>query len=724
MKKIVTIMLLSIFIWSHLFSYHFIYADVETQLESRDLELITEAPSTDDALTEDYLDSEEELGEVDVLEESDNPIVHAQQVITNVESIAPYSGSGTSADPFTAGSAAELITVLQTITSASTPGPYYIILTANIVYQDSDSFSINKDVIIDGQGFYMLYSNSSSSIALDTGYRVKTSGVTVTLRNMNFGSDTRMDANNQVYDNSTYYGIIGAISDQTTFHAILENVNYYAQTGGQPFISWNQQSTFTFQGENTFVARAGANSEEFLEGYNVTFAEGSKTTIDHQTNINTGLFYAFGTGSATDGRLRITLEENAEVDIISTKPSFTYNALSTGVDFTIAESARLYYTHTGSTPMYFSNGVPVIIDIGSEAQVSFVNTAPFNSYNTVTFNVNGPDYIRFKNAATTGTGLFSRAMTLNRQDGTTGVAGEYRFSYLNTNNQLLENEVAGTSSITLTNNYFSNPALKEAIYQKRIEVTDWSNEPEVAVNQSELTTTINHFDPPSRQVTAVAYKLSEESLWTSSDITDTQAQTEIEQATLATSGMVAVDTSEELVWVNEELKAGTYYVYVKLTGVIGDDPNLQAYTTESLWVEANIVIPKSPLSVEVPLELVFDVRESGGFSESENARPIISHSNFPIDFTITDVEDQVEDPTISLVEQFSLNAENQLQLNLSLSDGQNLGPLIVGENEVESLTLRPFLTDPLGLYLSGEFSGPMIRRHQANYRFTYLLTEQ
>lgn len=504
MKKIVNILLLSIFIWSSLFPYPLVYADVESQIEASELEVMAEDSSTDDDVNEDEQSAEEEVQEVNRLEEYADSVVLPEEEPTNEEMISAYSGTGTSADPFTAGSVAELITVLQTITSATTPGPYYIELTANIVYQDSHSFSINKDVVIDGQGFYMLYSNSSSPVALDTGFRVKTSGVTVTLRNINFGSDTLMDSSNQVYDNSTYYGIIGAIADSTTFHAIMDNVNYYAQTGAQPFISWNQQSTFTFQGENAFVARAGVASEEFLEGYNVIFAEGSKTTIDHQTTSNTGLFYAFGTGSSTDGRLRITIEENAEVDIISTKPSFTYNAISSGVDFTIGEGARLYYTHVGTDAMYFSNMVEMNITVGNDAQVSFVNTGPFNSApanllsSSLTFYVDSPDYIRFKNTSTTGTGLFTRNIAFVREDGTAGVTGDYRFSYLNASSQLQEKEIAGVSSNTLNNNYFSNPSLKQAIYQKRIEVMDWSNEPDVAVNKSELTTTIDRYDPPAR----------------------------------------------------------------------------------------------------------------------------------------------------------------------------------------------------------------------------------
>ncbi|EMF0616068.1 hypothetical protein G9L34_000903 [Enterococcus hirae] len=56
-----------------------------------------------------------------------------------------------------------------------------------------------------------------------------------------------------------------------------------------------------------------------------------------------------------------------------------------------------------------------------------------------------------------------------------------------------------------------------------------------------------------------------------------------------------------MTWTKEKLPAGTYFVYTKIAGAVNDDPELQAYLTESLWVEQQVEVVKSPLSVEVPL---------------------------------------------------------------------------------------------------------------------------
>ncbi|NBJ43081.1 hypothetical protein E2L09_05180 [Enterococcus hirae] len=59
-----------------------------------------------------------------------------------------------------------------------------------------------------------------------------------------------------------------------------------------------------------------------------------------------------------------------------------------------------------------------------------------------------------------------------------------------------------------------------------------------------------------------------------------------------------------MTWTKEKLPAGTYFVYTKIAGAVNDDPELQAYLTESLWVEQQ---------VEVPLEMIFESKTEGAF---------------------------------------------------------------------------------------------------------------
>lgn len=628
---------------------------------------------------------------------------------------------GTEANPFLAGTASELRNVLNTIRTDPGTGIYYVRLTNNIFYNASDVFDIHKNVVIDGQGFHMLYANNASTIASSTGFRIRTSGIEATLRNMNFGSDTLTDASGRVYDNNTYYGIIGSAGTTgIIFTAILENVNYHARTGAQPFLTWNQQSWFIFKGENTFTSRAGTSSQEFMEGYNVIFAEGSKTTIDHQTELHTGFFFAYGTGGSagSDGRLRITVEENAEVHIISSKQNFTFGA---DVIFTIAENAKFFYRQTANRPLNFSNTRATTININKDAQATFLSHGRINSGGSVTFNVNEPDFIRFQNTGNTN-GLFARNMAFNRLDGILGEVGDYQFYYLNQAQNLQRREIPGRASQTLADNQFSHTALRQVVYQKGIQVT-WDNVVDVGIGKSELLTKIDSYEPARRILTKVDYKLSTERLWSGDSITSDSAQAAIDQATLDTSGVVAAEKSTNLSWHNDQLRAGTYYVYVQVAAAVNDDPEMQLFASESLWEEKQITIDRSPIHVEVPLQKLFDIRESGTFYKIEHSQPIISHSNFPIDFSVTYVANYSANPTIALVDHITeANEEDHLLLNIGATDGQKLGPLMIGENKLDAMVLEPFLTDPLELFLKGEFSGSIFKKHEVDFRLTYTLS--
>lgn len=243
---------------------------------------------------------------------------------------------------------------------------------------------------------------------------------------------------------------------------------------------------------------------------------------------------------------------------------------------------------------------------------------------------------------------------------------------------------------------------------------------------SELTTTIETVTPSNRPLTNHQFILSKEPLWSGMSINTEAAQSQITSTTPATSGVVAIETSEtERTWKQEKLRAGTYYVYVKVTGIMQEDPELQKYLSQSLWKEFVVDVPKSVLSVEVPLEKFFTVREAGEFDELAAAQPIISHSNFPIDFSVTEVIDHsIEETPVTLVNNVVQDAHKHLRLHLAATNGQHSGPLILGENQSDSIEVLPFLENPLKLYLKGEYSGPMTDKHDVRYRFIYKLSAQ
>lgn len=164
--------------------------------------------------------------------------------------------------------------------------------------------------------------------------------------------------------------------------------------------------------------------------------------------------------------------------------------------------------------------------------------------------------------------------------------------------------------------------------------------------------------------------------------------------------MIAVEETAGMTWTKEKLPAGTYFVYTKIASAVNDDPELQAYLTESLWVEQQVEVVKSPLSVEVPLEMIFESKTEGAFDTASSTKPIISSSNYPIDFTIGTVQDLTADSSVVLVNQFSGGNHNELILNLVATDGTTMGPLVVGQNNVDRLEIAPFLTEPIELYLA------------------------
>ena len=248
-------------------------------------------------------------------------------------------------------------------------------------------------------------------------------------------------------------------------------------------------------------------------------------------------------------------------------------------------------------------------------------------------------------------------------------------------------------------------------------------EPEVGIDLSNLTTTINTTRPPERPLTKYDFKLSKQRLWTGSSINTQAAQTQINNASLTTNGMVAVRSSPtESFWQEQKLYAGIYYVYVKVTGQLQEDPELAHLPSESFWYEVVIEMPKSPLNVEVPLEKIFKIREEGPFDTFESSQPVVSRSNFPINLTVTEVVEHTTDSPVALVNEIQPGANKQLRLHLRTTNNQDSGPLVVGLNQASPIEILPFLDNPLHLYLKGEYAGSLQEKHDVSYSFVYQLT--
>lgn len=178
--------------------------------------------------------------------------------------------------------------------------------------------------------WYLNYNGSESASYGDFYVPSGNDNKFITFKNINFGSK----------DNSTqnYYGMC-AISS-ANFTQKMENISYYATSGGQPFwLTTGSINTLNFSGKNSFIslASSGSTSQEFAEFQgDMNFEEDSQTSIIHKTSHDAALFYHRG------NPLDITLKNNAKVFIQSGKQYMTYGGGKTS--FTLNENSQFTYS--------------------------------------------------------------------------------------------------------------------------------------------------------------------------------------------------------------------------------------------------------------------------------------------------------------------------------------------------------------------------------------------
>ncbi|MDA9462618.1 hypothetical protein B835_2573 [Enterococcus mundtii 3F] len=638
-----------------------------------------------------------------------------------------YGGTGTEADPYTVASRADLIAALNALNTDAGVGPYHIKFTADIYFLSTAGHDIYKDVIIDGQGFYMLSGSYNQGAYL---FRVQTSNINVTIKNLNFGKEGYSYGGNEI-GILPEYGILTSANASIPFHLSVENITVYSSYTGRRFFSENQESTITFYGENTINLDGTflIPQSSLIEMWHVTFAENSTTYLNSETRLpNSAIFNArLPAGqSSTDQRLQIHMEDHSEVIINANIPQLGITPV--GYDLFVGQGSKLIYQSMESSEIGLAQQASTatsVINVEKDAQVTISTYSEFSPILTpsskVLFNVNEPELIRFKKRSALVAGAIN-SIPFNRLDGKSGEIGGYQFNALDRYGRPISKDIVTDQQFVLSSLGVTN----EVIYQKKFDIPIVDTSPEVDLDVSELTTTIETVEPSNRPLTNHRFILSKEPLWSGTSINTEAAQTQITTATSATSGVIAIETSEtERTWKKEKLRAGTYYVYVKVTGIMQEDPELQKYLSDSLWKEVVVDVPKSVLSVEVPLEKFFNVRETGEFDQLAAAQPIISRSNFPIDFSVTEVtEHSSEETPVTLVNDILQDAHKHLRLHLAATNGQHSGPLILGENQSNSIEVLPFLNDPLKLYLKGEYSGPIFEKHDVRYRFIYTLTAQ
>lgn len=656
------------------------------------------------------------------------------------QEITAYAGTGTEQDPFTAGTAAELQAVTETIRDDPGVGPYHVNLIADIIIRTNvpsggllvpDKFNLYKDTIIDGQGYHLLAPNEGTLPS--SFFSVQTNNINVTFNNINFGSSQLVDQNGITYGRKCRYGMIDhSHNNSLIYNLTMENISFYSNRGTDSSdLIWhgmNSKSYFRFKGSNQINVLTNNADSYLTNSANIIIEENSSTYIETGTGyavFNNHDNYAPGFNAV----ILLEIKNNASLEIVTGKEYV--GAAIYSINIMVEEGAQLsvYRLHPGSQELFMLEGMPdpfTYINIGKDAKVSFESQSDLNA-SLLRIYSNQLEYFRMKSEdGVIMVPVHGVAPYINRQDGVFGQIGGYQVSSLDISGNIAVQEVP-VQEFSLKSVIYYGSQVKEVLYHRQFVIKDAKSIPEIDVGISNITTSINTVEPAGRPLTKYELKLSDRRLWTSStsnrSINTISSQQEINNATLATNGVLAIESSTtESSWQTEELPAGTYYAYVRVAGIIEEDPELQKFTSQSLWHEFLVEVPKNPISVEVPLEKFFNVRESGEFDESAKALPIINHSNFPIDFKVTDVVEESIDSPVTLVNNHVPGAEKHLQLYLAATNGQHTGPLVVGSNDGNAIEVLPFLEDPLKLYLRGHYSGPIDGRHDVRYRFTYQLT--
>ncbi|MGM0214180.1 hypothetical protein [Enterococcus sp. AZ109] len=619
-------------------------------------------------------------------------------------------GSGTEESPYLVTTYQELADVLTT-PLASGQTTQYIQLQNDIVY-NTTSINIRKSTVIDGNGHAFLYAGRSFGTAHFSTYA---NNINVTYKNLTFGNDT--------YPNSTYYGIL--YIQNTNINFTVENVAYNIQIGSQPFWGNNGAgNTLTFKGKNTFYSSGSYYGGEFVEGYRQTiFAAGSDTTVYNDSPDATAVFW--GASQV------VTVENQASLSIESSKPYLFYDNATLNVQEQGNFSYKtIYGSKSPSSNATLCTGA-LTMNFGKDAIGHFTTDVNSFSGNSPTINLNSPDYVVFDATDAAKQVLSNMRPVFRRTDADSFT---YGIEYLTAGGQnIYQPRINPNTSTTVSSGNIGNGY--SVAYARYPSLTNSSATPETGTGISSLIAQIEEVTPVTTSSRNVQYKLAKNALYTGADITTKDAQASIEQAGVEQGVVESADltlpensgnTGAATQHVFQQLLAGNYYLYARL-----DDQRIPGYRLNSPWQETTAEVPRF-IQVQFPDGLHFTSPIPGKFGKDQNlaAYSMQNTGNVPVAVDLTKVtSDPSSTQNISLVKQFTTQKQELiLSLIAETSDSKQaitLGPLTENEPvEGDAVFLNSFWESDAQaqLYLSGNYSGPMIGPQAVNYRFTFAVS--
>lgn len=516
------------------------------------------------------------------------------------------TGEGTSSNPFLVGTLDEL---KAAINAPQTGGaPTYIRLIDNITIPSL--IQVNKSIVVDGlknDGDAYEFANYYTVNYTGSGYgfgvfQASSGNIEVTFKNINFGS--------KASPQSTYYGILHIPAGKPNVVQNMENINYYATNGAQPFCSYSPSSILTISGHNEYYSSGPSPSGEFAEGYGaINFKTGSTTKITQTTAEALTVFWAYGSSA-----MAVTVEENAQVEIESSKPRLFYD----GGSLTVQENGQFRMRYFGSGAKYLNTrGMTMTFGKNSVGEFIVDSTGLF-SPNNVIVNADNPDYVIFTRKPTGNQRLInSDSITFRRRDQT---ADNYQINYVSYDSSQVGNHANGIAygSSYVMNTGTPTSRARSIIYQRGASINPEASiatgvaeyrpiEAGGSVSQLEMALREKDYTPADRRLQTIEYKILRQRPYSGNDLTTTAAQDAITGA-LAMAGRsvdVSYDSTGQLIvepFVLKDLAAGTYYVYARIIDQVeafGSDSDVK-YTTTSPWVERAVNLATFIELVEMP----------------------------------------------------------------------------------------------------------------------------
>lgn len=358
-------------------------------------------------------------------------------------SIQALTGDGTKNNPYKVSDYSQLTTVATEINNANyytntNQGTVYINLMSDITSSGTRvTFSNNKNpILIDGStndndtgNHYILYTGGTAYAGL---FALGNSDMNITFKNLNFGSTTSSASN--------FYGFCYSTSDRNSIS--IQDVNYYAETGGQPFYVTGSSSILNFYGNNSFVVSSnGTDSQEFAE-FNGTmnFKEDTKTSIIHKTGTNLAFLWTYSS-------IQINVEKNAQTFIQSGKRDMFYPNIS--ANLSVSENAK--FTYLFDNNLSYINPKTVFGDSTNYETVTVPGTSNATSNRFFdagsTFNISAKKNSEV-NFITASYSFQNADLVVDAQD-----TAKINFKTTNTTNSALNNS---STSLAITNNTANN----------------------------------------------------------------------------------------------------------------------------------------------------------------------------------------------------------------------------------------------------------------------------